>query len=118
MAGLDVFKKVVGWTISAGITKIISSVVENNVEKKNAYDKVTVWVGESALTWVINEAIQDRVNARIDGFVDKYREAKASLQNKDEEVEELPDEASSELDEEAKFKHFDFLVVPDDLEQE
>ena len=92
MDGLGIFKKVVGFTVGAGISRIVSGIVRNNVETEKTLDKVTVWIGEYALTMVLQEVVQQHVDAKIDGYVEKWNNAVAKAKEEDTiEGEDGPD---------------------------
>jgi len=73
MTKLDFVKTAASFVVGAGTTTIVASIIKNNVQPRNAYDKVTVVAGSIALGSMAASATKKYTADTIDEMADWWK---------------------------------------------
>lgn len=76
---LVIAKKVVTWTVSFGVGKIVRAVIDNNTDPVKTIDKIAIAAGSMALGGLVADLASDYTDAKIDALVDAVRKVLAEL---------------------------------------
>lgn len=74
MTKLELGKSIMGVFVTAGVSKIVSSVVENNVFTKTKFDKVIVFCGRVAISSAVSEFSKRNLERKIDEAITWWAE--------------------------------------------
>jgi uncharacterized membrane protein len=70
---IEIAKKAVEIVVGFGTSRIVGSIVSNNVPTTNLFQKVTVTVASVAIGSLVAEKTAEHTNEKIDEMVDWYR---------------------------------------------
>lgn len=73
MTKLDLTKSVINFIVGAGTTKIVSQVVQNNTNPKNAAENAQLVAGSVVLGCMAADATREYTNAKIDEIADWWK---------------------------------------------
>jgi hypothetical protein len=71
--GVTLVRAGVSILASAGTSKIVNDVIQNNVNVVTTTDAVRVWAGKVVLGMIAIDLVSARVNAKMDGVADALR---------------------------------------------
>lgn len=66
MTKLEIFKAALGFTVGAGVSQIISGVVDSLVPQDTMPQKVCVFAGKMGISMVVSEVVKNKVNDTVD----------------------------------------------------
>lgn len=66
MNKIEITKAIVNFAVGAGTTKIVNSIIKNNVQPENAYETATVFAGSVVLGSMVADASKKYTSAKID----------------------------------------------------
>lgn len=76
MNKIEAAKFVTNLIVGAGVTKITSDIIKNNVQPENIKDQVTVFAGSFVLGSMAVKASKDYTSSQIDAIVEFFRKLK------------------------------------------
>lgn len=80
MTKTDIAKQIVGLVVGAGTSKIISSIIQNNIEPEKKVDKVTVASASLVTGMMARDASKKYTDRKIDELVSWWeKEVKPKL---------------------------------------
>jgi hypothetical protein len=74
MNKLDLTKTVVSFVVGSGATKIITSIVKNNVQPENVTETVTVFAGGTVLGMMVADVSKKYTDTKIEEVASWWRE--------------------------------------------
>ena len=66
MNKLEIAKKVTLFTVGAGVSTIVGSIIEKNVTTDNPVQKVLVFAGKTGISMLVGSAVQEHVGVKFD----------------------------------------------------
>lgn len=69
MNAIDLTKQAVSLVAGVGAGIITKSIIRNNTNPEGAIDTVAVYTGSVAIGWMVNDAVSDYTDAKIDTIV-------------------------------------------------
>lgn len=78
MNTVQIAKAATKFIVGAGTSKIVHTIIKNNVDPQNTYDTVTVFAGSLVIGSMAANATQEYTDAKIDKFVAWCRELKST----------------------------------------
>lgn len=66
MNKLGVFKAVTCFLVGAGVSQIVSGIVDANVPQNTKTEKVLVFAGKTGISMLVSEAVRIHVGIKID----------------------------------------------------
>lgn len=69
MNKLDLFKNIVSTVVGIGTTKIVSTIIRNNVEPETPVEHVTVYAGSVVIGAMVADASKNYTDTKIDEAV-------------------------------------------------
>lgn len=79
MITIDTVKFVATTIVGVGTSKIVGSIIKNNVDPQNAVDVVTVTAGSFVIGAIAADATRKYTDQAIDNAVEKYNSIKAAI---------------------------------------
>ena len=76
MNALEIAKAAASMVVGIGTSKIVHSVIDNNVDTVTVVDKVTVAAGSIVIGSMVGEATKKHLDTQIQAVVDKYHSIK------------------------------------------
>jgi len=74
MTKIDILKQVVGFVVGAGVTRIVKSTIENNIEpEEKLHNKVAVTSASLVFGSMARDATKDYTDAKIDEAAEKLK---------------------------------------------
>lgn len=73
MKKIAIAKKIISTVVGLGTATIVKSVIENNVETDNTYQKVTVGTASVAIGYAVSDMTSEYTNSKIDELVDLWQ---------------------------------------------
>lgn len=74
MDSLDITKKVASFIVAAGTGKIVTAIIQNNVEPEKIYQKVEIIAAGIVIGGMAKDATKTYTDAKIDEYATIYRE--------------------------------------------
>lgn len=74
MDKIDIAKKVASAVVSTGTAKIVSAIIQNNVDPEKLHHKVEVYAAGAVIGMMAKDATKAYTDAKIDKYVAKWRE--------------------------------------------
>jgi len=81
MDKLTVAKRIISAAVGFSVSKIVYSVVENNVSASSAVDRAAIAAGTYVLGAIAADASRNYTDAKIDEIVAWYQETKEKFQS-------------------------------------
>ncbi|ADD80957.1 gp066 [Rhodococcus phage ReqiPepy6] len=81
MTKLEMLKLAVSSIVGVGTSKIVKSIIANNVELDTPVDQVTVTAGSFVIGAMVADASKDYTDAKIDEIAEAFRSFRETVQN-------------------------------------
>ncbi|ADD81064.1 gp066 [Rhodococcus phage ReqiPoco6] len=81
MTKLEMLKLAVSSIVGVGTSKIVRSIIANNVEIDSPVDQVTVTAGSFVVGAMVADASKDYTDAKIDEIVEIFKTIKETTKN-------------------------------------
>lgn len=81
MTKLEMLKLAVSSVVGVGTSKIVRSIVANNVELETPVDHVTVTAGSFVVGAMVADASKDYTDSKIDEIVEIFKSIRESTKN-------------------------------------
>lgn len=87
MNKLEITKSVISFVVGAGVTKITTDIITNNInDPEKVAQKVTTIAGATVLGMMAKDASKVYVSAKIDSTIASWKEFKQKLEENKKEV--------------------------------
>lgn len=81
MFNLDALKSVVSLVVGVGTSKIVHTIIRNNVDPENVIDEVTVYAGSAVIGMMAADATKKYTDDKIDAAAAWVKEVKQDMTN-------------------------------------
>lgn len=86
MDKIAIAKQAASWIVGAGTAKIVSSIIQNNVDPEKLYQKIEVLAAGIVIGSMAKDATKAYTDTKIDGYVAKWHEFKSKKDTPTEET--------------------------------
>jgi hypothetical protein len=68
MNTFEITKTVLGFVVGAGVSAIVSQVVDQNTTASNLPHKLIIFAGKTGISLVLNDVVEEHLNKKIDNI--------------------------------------------------
>lgn len=84
---LDIAKTAIKVVASAGVTKVVKDIIDNNTDVETTTDDVKVWIGSAVISSMVTNAASNHIETQIGKLILSVEKMKKAAEKAEENSE-------------------------------